>query len=78
MPELSVKGVYLYFEALKSANALESFFTECETQHLTLEVSDKLYDFGKTQFERLSAAGGGVRPNAVGPKCPACPDPPRL
>jgi hypothetical protein len=73
MADLPVRGVYDYFKALENAggNALESFLAECDREHLTVGVSDALYHVGDTHFKALA------RTMAVGPECPACPNPPR-
>jgi hypothetical protein len=75
---LPVRGIYLYFKTLEGAtspdgsSALESFLAECDRMHLTVGVSDALYEVGHNHFSQL------VRVDAAGPDCPACPNPPRL
>jgi hypothetical protein len=75
---LPVRGVYLYFKALEAAtaadgtNALESFLIECDRRQLSLDVSPALFETGHKHFSALATAA------AVGPPCPACPDPPKL
>jgi hypothetical protein len=70
MKKLSVRGVYLFLEALKGAGVLEQFLTQCDDENLTLRVSSALYKVGEQQLSSLATT------SAVGPKCPACPDPP--
>jgi len=74
MTDLSVRGVYLYFEELRRADALETFLAECDSKKLTIAVSDSLYEIGKTHFDNLK----NPLTTAVGPPCPACPRPPGL
>ena len=69
---LPVRGVYLYFKALETANALESFLAECDQKNLTLNVGQELYDVGQDHFNRVAHT------EAAGPDCPACPRPRRF
>jgi len=75
MSELPVRGVYLYFEALRQANALEPFLAECEKKGLMLGVSDSLFRLGERHFRALRPPGD-LGTMAAGPPCPACPNPP--
>jgi hypothetical protein len=77
MPKaLPVRGVYQYFKTLEGttapdgSSALESFLAECDRMQLTVGVSDALYAVGNNHFSKL------VHTKAVGPDCPACPNPP--
>lgn len=77
MADLPVRGIYLYFEALSRANALEQFLSECDRKQLTLGVSEALYRVGESHFNELKK-GAGAGLESVGPECPACPRPPGL
>ena len=78
MADIPVRGVYLYFKELEQTktsggtDALESFLVECDQKQLTVQVSDTLYAVGESHLRKRI----GVK--AVGPKCPACPNPPRI
>ena len=75
MADLPVRGIYLYFETLSRANALEAFLAECDRKQLTLGVNETLYRVGESHFNNLKK---DVGLEAVGPDCPACPRPPGL
>lgn len=64
---LRVRGIYLYFQEMKRQRKLEAFLAECDQHELTLGVDQALFQLGHDHFRKAM--------DAVGPECPACPEP---